>query len=86
MNDSLPGWAKRVVELRRKLGLKQVEFAEKFGVTQPAVSRWETGEMEPALENYIRMGNIADEPDCYWFWQKAGVDVERIRKLLTSTS
>lgn len=86
MKETPPDWAQRVAELRRKLGLKQVEFAKLFGVTQPAVSRWERGEVEPSLENYIRMGNMAAQPDCYWFWQKAGVDVERIRKMLTSHS
>jgi len=84
MSATLPDWAQQVAALRKKLGLKQVEFAEKFGVTQPAVSRWETGEIEPSLEHYIRMGNMAPEPGCFWFWEKAGVDVNRIRNLLAS--
>ena len=37
MSATLPDWAQQVGALRKKLGLKQVEFAERFGVTQPAV-------------------------------------------------
>ena len=75
-------WAHRVAGLRRKLNLTQVEFAKIFGVTQAAVSRWESGTKEPSIENYIRMGNIAAESDCRWFWEKAGVDVNRVVTLL----
>jgi DNA-binding transcriptional regulator YiaG len=74
-----PEWAQRVAQLRKKLGLKQVEFAARFSVTQAAISGWESGRKEPSVENYVRMGNIADDPDCYWFWEKAGVDINRIR-------
>src|SRR5262245_6384590 len=42
--------------------------------------------MEPAIENYIRMGNTADEPDCHWLWERAGVEVGRFRTLLTGRS
>ena len=74
-----PEWAQRVAQLRKKLGLKQVEFAERFGVTQAAISGWERGRKEPAVEHYVRMGNIADDTDCYWFWEKAGVNISRLR-------
>jgi hypothetical protein len=63
-----------------------VEFAKRFNVTQAAVSRWESGVKEPSTENYIRMGNLAREPGCYWFWKKAGVDVDRIRLSLPAHS
>src|ERR1022692_3955028 len=74
-----PDWALRVRALRKNLHLKQVEFAAHFSVTQAAVSRWENGAKEPSPENYIRMGNIAREPECFWFWKKAGLDLSRIR-------
>jgi DNA-binding XRE family transcriptional regulator len=79
---TVPEWAERVAALRKKLGLKQVEFARKFHVTQAAISLWESGAKQPSVENYIRMGNMASEPECFWFWEKAGVDVNRIRSLL----
>lgn len=74
-----PEWAQRVLALRKKLGLKQVDFATHFGVTQPAVSRWENGSKEPSVENYVRMGNLAGAPDCYWFWERVGLDLNQIR-------
>jgi transcriptional regulator with XRE-family HTH domain len=80
----LPEWALRVVALRRHLGLAQVQFADKFAVKQSSVSRWESGRREPSVENYIRMGNLADEPDCLWFWEHAGVDVNRIERWISS--
>jgi DNA-binding transcriptional regulator YiaG len=74
-----PEWSQRVRALRQRLQLKQVDFAAHFAVTQAAVSRWEHGTKEPSAENYIRMGNIAGEPECFWFWKKAGMDLSRIR-------
>ena len=73
-----PEWAQKVTELRNSLGLRQIDFAAKLSVTQAAVSRWETGIKEPSTENYIKMGNMADESHCFWFWKKAGVDITRL--------
>jgi len=82
-----PEWAQRVIALRRHLGLRQAEFGKHFGVTQAAVSKWESGQKEPSAANYIRMGNLAtDQSDCFWFWQKAGVDINRIRTLISKQS
>jgi DNA-binding transcriptional regulator YiaG len=74
-----PEWAQKVTELRKSLGLRQVDFAAKFSVTQAAISRWETGIKEPSTENYLKMGNIASRPSCFWFWERAGVDLTRIQ-------
>jgi transcriptional regulator with XRE-family HTH domain len=80
-----PEWAQRVTALRRKLGLKQAEFGKHFSVTQAAVSKWENGQKEPSAANYIRMGNLSmDQSECFWFWQKAGVDINRIRILASN--
>ena len=77
-SQMIPEWAQQVAKLRKKLGLRQVDFAARFGVTQAAVSGWETGRKEPSVENYLVMGNMAEDPDCLWFWQRAGVDTSRI--------
>ena len=37
-----------VVNLREKLGLTQVEFAERLGVSHVAVHYWETGKRSPS--------------------------------------
>src|SRR5437773_2514162 len=54
---ALPDWAQRVGTLRKELGLKQVQFAAKFGVTQAAISRWESGAKQPPVD----LGRFAKE-------------------------
>ena len=41
MNDYAFG--NKILELRKSLNLSQSELAEKVGVTNKAVSKWETG-------------------------------------------
>lgn len=36
-----------LVEARERQGLSQADIAERFGITQAAVSHWETGESMP---------------------------------------
>lgn len=55
------------------LDLTQSAFANIAGVTQPTVSRWENGELEPSREE---MGRIRDEArargvawDDRWFFE-----------------
>lgn len=40
--------AEHVQPLRNVLGLTQTEFAEKLGVSQPLVARWESGDRLPS--------------------------------------
>jgi transcriptional regulator with XRE-family HTH domain len=42
-----------VKETRKALGLTQTELAERLGVTQATISRFETGEME--LDNRTKL-------------------------------
>ena len=43
--------SEKLIALRREKGLSQVELAEELNVSRQAVSRWETGEAAPSLEN-----------------------------------
>lgn len=43
-------FAARLRELREKAKLSQAEAAERLGVTQIAVSRWETGSVLPRFD------------------------------------
>jgi transcriptional regulator with XRE-family HTH domain len=81
--STVADWPQRVIALRKQLGENQVKFGKRFEVTQTTVSYWESGRKEPSAKNYVRMGNLADQPGCYWFWKKAGVDVDRMRTMLT---
>lgn len=51
MNDYVFG--EKILELRTKLNLSQTELAEMLGVTNKAVSKWETGRSKPTT-NVIR--------------------------------
>ncbi len=37
------------------------------------VSRWERGETEPSSSSYIRLGVLAGDPMCWYFWGRAGL-------------
>ena len=40
----------RIKDLREDLDLKQSELAEKIGITQKAISNYETGKSEPSFD------------------------------------
>ena len=48
-------------ELRAYSKLSQVELADKLGVTQTAIAKWESGDREPSIDVLI---SIADFFDC----------------------
>lgn len=58
------------------------------------VSRWERGAQEPPSHAYIELGNLAGDPDCWFFWGRAGLrneDLMRVvpglrRRLLKTTA
>ncbi len=61
VNRILPELKKRTAKLLNEAGWKQVEIAEKMGVTQPMVSRYlrrENEEFEPPIEAFI--GNLSE--------------------------
>ena len=51
-----------------------------------AVSRWERGEAEPPADAYIRLGNIADDPLCWFFWGRAGLSTADVMRVLPTAS
>ncbi|HLX76444.1 MAG TPA: helix-turn-helix domain-containing protein [Terriglobales bacterium] len=78
-----PEWARKIQDLRRKLGLSQTAFAELLRVSAMAVSRWERGINEPPGEAYVALGKLAGSPDCWYFWERTGLkksDLERALK------
>ena len=50
-----------IKKLRKLHHISQIELAQKIGVTQGAVSQWETGEAKPALENLIAIARFWGE-------------------------
>ena len=51
-------FAARLRELRQAAGLTQKEAAERLGLSQHVISRWETGEHSPALRQLPAIAKI----------------------------
>lgn len=47
-----------IVRLRKKKGLKQIEFAKALGVSQSAVSHWETGRSIPETPQLFQLAEF----------------------------
>jgi SOS-response transcriptional repressor LexA len=68
-----PEWSRRILALRAVLGLTQAAFASRLHYSAMALSRWERGTHEPSAQAYIQLGNLAGDPECHWFWARAGL-------------
>lgn len=51
-----------IYQLRKREGLSQTEFADKLGVTNKAISKWETGNAKPAVTTLRRLSILFDIP------------------------
>lgn len=54
----MEGIGQRIYEERKKKGLSQGELGEKLDLSAKAVSKWETGETQPTLDNVSRLAEI----------------------------
>jgi SOS-response transcriptional repressor LexA len=77
-----PEWAKKVSGFRERLRLSQTEFAHRLQSSAMAVSRWERGVQEPPSNIYVAMGNLAGDPECWYFWGQAGLHREDLMRVL----
>lgn len=64
---------------QKKFRVSQAAFAAFAGVSQPTVSRWESGDLEPSREELDRIRSKASElgmawEDC-WFFDDPPADV-----------
>ncbi len=73
-----------VHRVREKLHLDQSEFAKRFHCSAMAVSRWERGVQEPPSQAYIELGNLSGDPDCWYFWGRAGLHSEDVVRVMPS--
>lgn len=48
----------KLLVLRKKAGMTQLDLAEKLNVSRQAVSRWEMGTAMPEIENLIAMSDL----------------------------
>jgi len=79
---AVPEWSRKVINFRQTLKLSQGELGKKLKTSAMAVSRWERGETEPAAESYIRLGNLAGDPLCWFFWACAGISTADVMRVL----
>jgi SOS-response transcriptional repressor LexA/DNA-binding XRE family transcriptional regulator len=77
-------WAKAIFELRRKLQLDQTALGERLDCSAMTISRWERGAQEPPSHAYIELGNLAGDPDCWFFWSRAGLRNEDLMRVVPS--
>jgi SOS-response transcriptional repressor LexA len=75
-------WAKRVLALRRRLEISQSELGKQMNTSAMAVSRWERGVQEPPANIYIQLGNLTGDPECWYFWGRAGLSSEDLMRVL----
>jgi DNA-binding transcriptional regulator YiaG len=77
-----PNWSKKLEFMRRALLLSQHASGKRIGVSAMAVSRWERGTTEPSGNAYLKLGNIAGDPLCWYFWRRAGLTPADVMRVL----
>jgi SOS-response transcriptional repressor LexA len=80
--SSTPSWAEKIAQLRKRLHLSQAELGSQLQYSAMAVSRWERGMQEPGADCYIKLGDLAGSPDCWYFWECAGLNSSTIMRVL----
>lgn len=50
--------AERLQELRKKSGYSQEQVAEKLGLSRQAISKWESGQGKPEIDNIVKLTEI----------------------------
>ena len=48
----------KITEMRKRLNLSQGDLANQIGVTQGAVSQWESGFTNPTLETLVKIAAV----------------------------
>jgi len=81
-HNGIPEWAARVENLRRHLKLSQSGLGQQLQYSAMAISRWERGIQEPPADCYIKLGELAGTPDCWYFWERAGLKSSNVIRVL----
>ncbi len=75
-------WTSRIIALRRRMGISQSELGKQLNSSAMAVSRWERGVQDPPANIYIQLGNITGDPECWYFWGRAGLHSGDLMRVL----
>jgi phage repressor protein C with HTH and peptisase S24 domain len=79
---AIPEWAKRIHELRARLHVPQGELARLLDCSAMTVSRWENGQLEPTAHYFIELGKLAGKADCWFYWERAGLQSSDVVRVL----
>ena len=75
-------FSSRIIALRRRMGVSQSELGKQLNSSAMAVSRWERGAQEPPANICIQLGNITGDPECWYFWGRAGLHSGDLMRVL----
>lgn len=78
----VPEWSRMIETFRRTLNLSQSELGKRLETSAMAISRWERGQAQPPANAYIRLGNLAGDPLCWFFWGRAGLSTADVMRVL----
>lgn len=77
-----PEWSLKIEGIRLSRKLSQAELGSQLGLSAMTVSRWERGVAEPSGEAYISLGNLAGSRLCWFFWNRAGLRLSDVTRVL----
>lgn len=80
-----PEWSRTIEALRQSLKLSQAELGKQLETSAMAISRWERGESKPPADAYIRLGKLAGDPLCWFFWGRAGLTTADVMDVMPKT-
>ena len=73
-------YVEKIKELRVAKGISQKKLGELLGVSDRAVSKWETGLSNPTAENMIRLARIFEVPLEHFLEEEKAADVKHAPK------
>jgi DNA-binding XRE family transcriptional regulator len=79
---AVPQWSRKIEDFRHSLKLSQTELAKRLGTSPMAVSRWERGILKVPANVYIKLGNMAGDPLCWYFWGLTGLRTKDVMRVL----
>ena len=64
--------------LRERLNLSQEGLARQLGLSVSEVRRWDQGLRPPGAARALALGKLAGPPDCWVFWDLAGISKQDV--------
>jgi phage repressor protein C with HTH and peptisase S24 domain len=81
-----PEWAARITAMRKRLKISQGQLAKLMECSAMTVSRWERGLLAPSAQYYIRLGNLGNKAECWFFWERAGLQMANVARVFPASS